>query len=63
MLFFEFFPLFVALVGALTCVWLVIVDRRARRDPASEDPTRRIVPPREPGPEDEERGSPRPSMR
>jgi hypothetical protein len=37
-LLFEFFPLFVALVGVLAAVGLFIVDRRSRRDPSHHEP-------------------------
>jgi hypothetical protein len=62
-LLFEFFPLFVAVVGAIVCVRLVIADRRARRNPTPGDGLRRVKPSRTPGSREDERGSPRPSMR
>lgn len=61
MLLFEFFPLFVALVGAVAVIFLLMKDRRARANNEPEDP---IAPRREPSPDDDE-GRPglRPSMR
>ena len=59
-LFFEFFPLFVALVGVVAAVFLFVKDRRARKANEPEDP---IAQRKEPS--DEDKGGPglRPSMR
>ena len=61
MLLFEFFPLFVALVGVVAAIFLFMKDRRARAANEPEDP---IAKRREPSPDDGE-GRPglRPSMR
>ena len=61
MLLFEFFPLFVALIGVVAAVFLFLKDRRARRANEPEDP---IAPRKEPSPDDD-KGGPglRPSMR
>ena len=61
MLLFEFFPLFVALVGVVAAVFLFMKDRRARTANEPEDP---IAKRREPSPDDDEGGPGlRPSMR
>ncbi len=61
MLLFEFFPLFVALVGVVAAVFLFMKDRRARDANEPEDP---ITQRREPSPDDDEGGPGlRPSMR
>jgi hypothetical protein len=41
-LFFEFFPLFVALVGVVAAIVLFMTDRRSRQDPNE----REWIPPR-----------------
>jgi hypothetical protein len=56
-LLFEFFPLFVALVGAVAAVFLFLKDRRSRSDP---DYMRQPEGPK-PGASDERSGR-RPSM-
>jgi hypothetical protein len=60
-LLFEFFPLFVALVGAVAVIFLFMSDRRSRQNPNDSDELpRRRRPPRTPsGPE---RSGRRPSM-
>jgi hypothetical protein len=60
-LLFEFFPLFVALVGVVAAILLFMKDRRARAANEPEDP---IAQRRSPSPDDDE-GRPglRPSMR
>ena len=61
MLLFEFFPLFVALVGVAAAVFLFMKDRRAREVNEPEDP---IAQRKEPSPDDDEGGPGlRPSMR
>jgi hypothetical protein len=60
-LLFEFFPLFVALVGAVAVIVLFVKDRRAR---ATNEPEAPVARRREPSPDDEEGGPGlRPSMR
>jgi hypothetical protein len=60
-LLFEFFPLFVALVGVVAAIFLFMKDRRARKANEPEDP---IAQRREPSPDDDEGGPGlRPSMR
>jgi hypothetical protein len=60
-LLFEFFPLFVALVGAVAVIVLFMKDRRARAASEPDDP---IAQRREPSPDDDEGGPGlRPSMR
>jgi hypothetical protein len=60
-LLFEFFPLLVALVGAVAVIFLFMKDRRARRANEPEDP---IAKRREPSADDDEGGPGlRPSMR
>jgi hypothetical protein len=61
-LLFEFFPLLVALVGAVAVIFLFVSDRRSRQDPNDSDVLPRPRrPPRMPsGPE---RSGRRPSMR
>ena len=61
MLFFEFFTLFVGLVGVVAAVFLFMKDRRARAANEPEDP---IAQRKEPSPDDD-KGGPglRPSMR
>jgi hypothetical protein len=60
-LLFEFFPLFVALIGVVAAVFLFMKDRRARAANEPEDP----VTPRGEAPDDEDKGGKglRPSMR
>jgi hypothetical protein len=60
-LLFEFFPLFVALLGALAVVYLFMSDRRARQDPndIDESPRSRRPPRKSSAPE---RPGRRPSM-
>lgn len=41
-LFFEFFPLFVMIVGTITTVRLYMVNTHVRRDPTEEDAQRRL---------------------
>jgi hypothetical protein len=62
MLLFEFFPLFVALVGAVAVIFLFMKDRRARANNEPEDP---IAQRREPLSDDDDERGPglRPSMR
>jgi hypothetical protein len=59
-LLFEFFPLFVALVGVLAAILLFIKDRRARATNEPEDPitSRKPV-----SADDDDRPNLRPSMR
>lgn len=61
MLLFEFFPLFVALVGVVAAILLFVKDRRARAANEPEDPITR----RKPISKDDDEGRPglRPSMR
>jgi hypothetical protein len=60
-LFFEFFPLFVALVGVVAAILLFIKDRRVRAANEPEDP---ITQRKTPSPDDDEGGPGlRPSMR
>ena len=61
MLLFEFFPLFVALVGAVAVIFLFMKDRRARAANEPEDPIAR----RKAVSKDDDEGGPglRPSMR
>jgi hypothetical protein len=60
-LLFEFFPLFVALVGVVAAIFLFMKDRRARKANEPEDP---IAQRRAPSPDDDEGGPGlRPSMR
>jgi hypothetical protein len=62
-LLFEFFPLFVALVGVVVAILLFLRDRRAR---AANEPEAPIIRPRKrsgPGRDDDERPGLRPSMR
>jgi hypothetical protein len=60
-LLFEFFPLFVALLGVVAAVFLFMKDRHARQTNEPEDP---IAPRKEPSPDDDEGGPGlRPSMR
>jgi hypothetical protein len=59
-LFFEFFPLFVAVVGVVAAVLLYVRDRSARANNEAEDP----VTPRDPSRKDDDgRPGVRPSMR
>jgi hypothetical protein len=60
-LLFEFFPLFVAFLGALAVVYLFMSDRRSRQDPndTDESPRSRRPPRKSSGPE---RPGRRPSM-
>ena len=64
MLFFELFPAFVAVVSIGVGLWLFLVERRARQNPA-EPPPRRVT--SRPEVTDDVRarrpGSGRPSMR
>jgi hypothetical protein len=60
-LLFEFFPLFVALLGAVAVIFLFMKDRRARANNEPEDP---ITQRKEPSADDDEGGPGlRPSMR
>jgi hypothetical protein len=60
-LLFEFFPLFVALVGVVVAILLFMRDRRARAANEPEDP---IAQRRTPSPDDDDGGPGlRPSMR
>lgn len=61
MLLFEFFPLFVALVGVVAAVLLFMRDRRARANNEPEDPIAKRGTPSS----DDDKGGPglRPSMR
>ena len=61
MLLFEFFPLFVALVGVVAAIFLFMKDRRARAANEPEDPIAR----RKDVSKDDDEGGPglRPSMR
>ena len=43
MLFFEFFPAFVMIVGTITAIYLHAVNRRVRKDPAERDAERRLL--------------------
>jgi hypothetical protein len=60
-LFFELFPLFLAIASVIIGLRLIIVDRAARSDPAERTP-HRVPPPRPPGDPESERGGRRPSM-
>ena len=60
MLFFEFFPLFMAAVSVLVGIWLVMADRKAREDPS--DPGLRRVEPPNPGQKVDHERVRRPSM-
>ena len=42
-LFFEFFPAFVMIVGTITAIWLYAVNRRVRKDPTEQDAERRFA--------------------
>ena len=60
MLLFEFFPLFVALVGVIAAVLLYVKDRSTRENNEVEDP----ITPRDPSRKDDDsRPNLRPSMR
>jgi hypothetical protein len=59
-LLFEFFPLFVALVGVVAAVLLFMKDRAARENNEAEDP---ITPPDPSRKDDDGRQRLRPSMR
>jgi hypothetical protein len=59
-LFFEFFPAFVALVGVIAAILLYMKDRQARDNNEPED----SVTPRDPSRKDDDgRAAMRPSMR
>lgn len=61
MLLFEFFPLFIAMVGAVASIFLFMKDRRARAANEPEDPiTQRRAPSSD---DDENRPTSRPSMK
>jgi hypothetical protein len=60
-LLFEFFPLFVALVGAVAAIFLFVKDRRSRQDPNDSDEFRPVQPPRRTSSVPERTGR-RPSM-
>jgi hypothetical protein len=60
-LFFEFFPLVLAIFSVIVGFWLYMADRDARNDPSERTP-HRVPPPRPPGDTADERGSRRPSM-
>ena len=60
MLFFEFFPAFVAVVGVIAAILLYMKDRQARDNNEPED----AVTPRDPSRTDDDgRAAMRPSMR
>jgi hypothetical protein len=59
-LFFEFFPLFVTLVGVIVAILLFMRDRRARANNEPEDPVARRNPDAD---SDDDRKGLRPSMR
>ena len=61
MLLFEFFPLFVAMVGAVAVIFLFMKDRRARANNEPEDPITQRKPVSKD--DDEDRPRLRPSMR
>jgi hypothetical protein len=58
-LLFEFFPLFVALVGVVAAIFLFVKDRRSRQDPNEPEWQR---PQRDPRATSSERTGRRPSM-
>jgi hypothetical protein len=60
-LLFEFFPLFVALVGVVAAIFLFVKDRRSRQDPNDSDEFRPVRRPR-PTSSVPERTGRRPSM-
>jgi hypothetical protein len=60
-LLFEFFPLFVALVGVVAAIFLFIKDRRSRRDPNDTDNFRPLRRPKRTSSAPERTGR-RPSM-
>jgi hypothetical protein len=60
-LLFEFFPLFVALVGVVAAIFLFVKDRRSRRDPNDSDNFRPLRRPKRTSSEPERTGR-RPSM-
>ena len=60
MLFFEFFPAFVAMVGVVAAILLYMRDRQARDNNEPEDPVERPDPSRQ---DDDGRPGLRPSMR
>jgi hypothetical protein len=59
-LFFEFFPLFVAVVGVIAAILLYMRDRQARYNNEPEDPVAQPDPSRA---SDDDRPGLRPSMR
>jgi hypothetical protein len=59
-LFFEFFPLFVALVGVIAAILLYMKDRQARANNEQEEP---ITPPDPSRGDDDGPAALRPSMR
>jgi hypothetical protein len=61
-LFFEFFPLVLAIISAIVVLRLMFVDREARNNPSERTP-HKVAPPRPPGDRDAERGGVRPSAR
>jgi hypothetical protein len=61
-LLFEFFPLFVALVGVVAAVFLFVKDRRSRQDPNDSDNFRPLRRPKRPSSSVPERTGRRPSM-
>jgi hypothetical protein len=60
-LLFEFFPLFVALVGVVAAIFLFVKDRRSRQDPNDSDEIRPVRRPRRTSSVPERTGR-RPSM-
>jgi hypothetical protein len=63
MLFFEFFPAFVALVSVIVGVMLWRANQRAQTGPNPEPPRQRIPPPNADNPQDDGRPVGRPSIR
>jgi hypothetical protein len=45
-LLFEFFPLFVAMLGVVAAIFLFMTDRRSRQDPNEREWKRPLRPPR-----------------
>ena len=63
MLFFEFFPAFVALVSVIVGVMLWMADKRAQSGPNAEAPRQRVLPPNAANPKDDGHPVGRPSIR
>jgi hypothetical protein len=63
MLFFEFFPAFVALVSVIVGIMLWRADKRAQTGPYAEAPRQRVSPPNAANPQDDGRPVGRPSIR